>query len=489
MKIIKRLHVDDFGELPVRESAGLLVDFVVGRFSGDFFSNSLRVNLLYVSTILISALVFAGAVYFDNNVPASILISLIVTFGAVGVYRGVIDKAIHGHTIHDKTRDLCVDEAIRNFKKTSLDVNDKYVKNVLALETSENEGDDKFVVVEFKRKSYLKNSLASLYKQNIESQLIPDLIGVDLKAKKVLLKTNELCKIASVGGVNLAKGDSNILSDLIEQMHFLNVTGISPLLVQTGEGKSFVVSVGNVDIHKKRNSAFYVGKNDDNKRLNKRFSLNLMTKGNALDELSNQRKKYEFLYSSAYFFNGIGFGIPWAKSHGYGRWLYILRDALVPQIKGKIVLDLGSNTGILPMYMLRGGAKKVIAVEKDPLNAETMGLYKKIFEWQDDRTYDLSINNMNMLDVMQEKFKEADVVTALCSIYYITEDEIETLMTWVYENVGTLIIESNEDSRVDGRNDKAKLRYLAMTAESVGFKNITFFEPSGFSRPLFVAKR
>ena len=63
-------------------------------------------------------------------------------------------------------------------------------------------------------------------------------------------------------------------------------------------------------------------------------------------------------------------------------------------------------------------------------------------------------------------------------------------MNWIYENIGTMIIETNEGSGVKGRDEKAKLEYLSAMAFRSGFKNIIKIgHDKGYARPLFIAKR
>ena len=86
------------------------------------------------------------------------------------------------------------------------------------------------------------------------------------------------------------------------------------------------------------------------------------------DEIKLQLKKFNFLYSTAYLGYGLNIGKPWSISHGIGRWVYRLHEPISPIIRNKRVLDLGSNTGVLPLIMLMSGAKEVIGVELDELN-------------------------------------------------------------------------------------------------------------------------
>jgi protein arginine N-methyltransferase 1 len=55
----------------------------------------------------------------------------------------------------------------------------------------------------------------------------------------------------------------------------------------------------------------------------------------------------------------------------------IFKDAFAKLAKGKVVLDVGTGSGIMAIFAARAGAKKVIAVEKDPVIAE---IARKNFE-------------------------------------------------------------------------------------------------------------
>ena len=55
----------------------------------------------------------------------------------------------------------------------------------------------------------------------------------------------------------------------------------------------------------------------------------------ARSKLSDVRKRMEFIYSNAYFFQGLGIGNPWSWGHGWGRWSYILGPNISSFIQGK----------------------------------------------------------------------------------------------------------------------------------------------------------
>ena len=80
-----------------------------------------------------------------------------------------------------------------------------------------------------------------------------------------------------------------------------------------------------------------------------------------------------------------------------------------------------------------------------------------------------------------------DLVTAFCSLYYLTEENLIVLMKWVFKNIGIIVIQANDDSSVDVRNEKAKLTYLREVAEKVGFVIFREIRPKNYYRPMLIA--
>ena len=56
--------------------------------------------------------------------------------------------------------------------------------------------------------------------------------------------------------------------------------------------------------------------------------------------------------------------------------------------------------------------------------------------------------------------------------YYLDENEIDELLKWTFDKIGTIVIESNEESAVENRQDLAQIDFLENKAKKIGFKII-----------------
>ena len=203
-------------------------------------------------------------------------------------------------------------------------------------------------------------------------------------------------------------------------------------------------------------------------------------------DLKIQLKRFDFLYSTAYLGYGLNIGKPWSISHGIGRWVYRLHDPISPIIKNKRVLDLGSNTGVLPLIMLMSGAKEVIGVELDELNYQTSLTYKKSLEWNLNKKFNLDMINKNMMEVIKWDNEYFDVITLYCSIYYLSEREIQLLLEWIKKHSKFVVIEANQASSVEHRKDLANILYIKNVLIKNKIKIISEDEDKESLRPYII---
>jgi len=98
---------------------------------------------------------------------------------------------------------------------------------------------------------------------------------------------------------------------------------------------------------------------------------------------------------------GLSVGGFWTTDSGTGRWECVNGPVINHLLSGKRILDLGSNNGIMPVMMLRAGAREVLGVELSPDYADCAQLVRRIFEWRDQRHYQLRMHVGNMLDVLE----------------------------------------------------------------------------------------
>jgi hypothetical protein len=86
-----------------------------------------------------------------------------------------------------------------------------------------------------------------------------------------------------------------------------------------------------------------------------------------------------------------------------------------------------------------------------------------------------------------------DFVTALCSIYYLEDDDIASVIRYVSSISDTFVLQCNLDRRIarsDPRTfEKASLEYAEKVLAANGFPSLTTIAPPGYSRPLVIGRR
>lgn len=85
------------------------------------------------------------------------------------------------------------------------------------------------------------------------------------------------------------------------------------------------------------------------------------------------------------------------------------------------------------------------------------------------------------------------MVMVLCSIYYLEDDEITTLVRHISSITNCFIVQCNIAEDI-GREDphtyeKASVEYIKNKLEKNGFPQIEVIAPKGYSRPLLIAHR
>ncbi|HET9715235.1 MAG TPA: class I SAM-dependent methyltransferase [Pseudolabrys sp.] len=197
------------------------------------------------------------------------------------------------------------------------------------------------------------------------------------------------------------------------------------------------------------------------------------------------------IYSPFYAGAGIRLGPIWRRDVGAQRWAHTLANHL-PIPKGGRILDLGANNGFNALQMLRCGAGEVVGVEIDPEAIEQGLFVKRVLEWSDNRTYRFSYIRGSFSDLQTMDIGRFDLVTALCSLYYLSPE----LMASTIRDVATLtdifVMQSNDDISIRRRNSrtfvKASHQFLAELAGANGFPHVTVIGRPGLRRPLIIAR-
>lgn len=194
-------------------------------------------------------------------------------------------------------------------------------------------------------------------------------------------------------------------------------------------------------------------------------------------------------YASIVVRDDVHWGSIWNTDVGTARWDYILNDNLpIPQ--GGTVLDLGSNVGLNPLQMLRHGAESAVGIEHDENKARNSLVLKAAFEWLDNRSYDFRCIQASFADLPTLGLGRFDVVTALCALYYLSEQEMRDIVKYIRTITDVLVLQCNTDRLIDRSSEetyrKASIEFAIEVLEQARFAKIEVIAPSGYSRPLVI---
>jgi SAM-dependent methyltransferase len=230
----------------------------------------------------------------------------------------------------------------------------------------------------------------------------------------------------------------------------------------------------------------------DYQKFNTHFGTQKLTHRRAVGWSKRPPDHLRRLYSPIHIEGGLNFGNIWRTDAGYGRWRSILRDQL-PSVAGARVLDLGANNGFNAIQMLRVGAREVVAVERDDRAIAQARAVTELFEWADGRSYALTYVHEDVAALPRIDLGRFDLVTALCSIYYLSDEDIPHLVRHISTITDMLVLQCNTDRSVH-RSDqhtfaKASVAYAVAALEQNGFPFIRVVAPRGYSRPLVIGRR
>ncbi len=207
---------------------------------------------------------------------------------------------------------------------------------------------------------------------------------------------------------------------------------------------------------------------------------------------SNSEPELQHWYSPAYLGAGLRTGRLWNLGAGWGRWEYLLSRTL-PDLAGRRILDLGAANGHNGLEMLRAGASTVVGLEMNPERVTQGRFLKDAWEWCDGTTYDYVAFTADMRDAPRMGLGSFDMVTAFCSMYYLSEQEMAGLVRDLSEMTPILVMQCNE--RIDiGRDDddtyrRASLEFTVSMLKANGFPEVEVVAPPGYQRPMAIGHR
>ena len=293
----------------------------------------------------------------------------------------------------------------------------------------------------------------------------------------------------------------NQLEQQLERAHAAGIVGLDikygNVIVHSETGEPWLIDFEGAKV--KQSNCTLLSRyfrNFDRHKFNGVFGRHLHTEESvtqSLAQVSDQIAKVteeRHWYAPIDFGNGITVGDFWKVESGTGRWEYLNGAVLAPLLKGKRVLDLGCNIGLMPMLMLRAGASGVVGVELQKFNVETAQLIHDIFEWTDQTRYDLHVHHGNILDVLDQDFGRFDVTTAYCSLYYVEADEMAKLVRRAAELSDMMILQANIVAFPDAeKSARAQTEFLRQLLMKNGFPEVEVHAPKDFQRPLLIGRK
>jgi 2-polyprenyl-3-methyl-5-hydroxy-6-metoxy-1,4-benzoquinol methylase len=261
-------------------------------------------------------------------------------------------------------------------------------------------------------------------------------------------------------------------------------------------------SLNGAKLHRDTKSFVFRYRRDrDRERVNRIYGTGLLTERTAREALAplssraNEAASRGDWYAAIDFGSGLTIGAIWSTDAGTGRWEYFNRPIMEPLLPGRRVLDLGANNGVMPMMMLRAGAREVVAFESSSEHIEAAEVVRRIFEWRDIRDYPLRLHHGDMRDILNKDLGEFDLVTALCSLYYLPEADMAAVVRRASTIAPGMILQANVETpppvAVDATTGESRssVPFLKSLLESNGFPSVAVHAPRGFSRPLLVGWR
>ena len=146
------------------------------------------------------------------------------------------------------------------------------------------------------------------------------------------------------------------------------------------------------------------------------------------------------------------------------------------------MLDLGSNNKSLPVMMLRGGAREVVAVELIPSIGEVSQPNARILSWRDVHPYDIQVVSGDIRLFLSEDLGSFDVVTALSSLCFLPEADMARIIQKAASMGAVLILQAND--AID--NIPAKTLDLHRMLRDNGYPEVQVHTREGGGQPLLV---
>jgi len=226
-------------------------------------------------------------------------------------------------------------------------------------------------------------------------------------------------------------------------------------------------------------------------RFNQLFNTDKICNRKRIQNRIDQERNCE-LYAPVYWGAGLHLGNVSDVETGFGRWQYILKRN-IPNFVKKRILDLGANNAFNSIQLLRNGAYEAVAIELQNKFIEQGAFIKDVFEYYDNKVYNLKHVQNNMQNVSEMNLGKFDIVLALCCIYYLDDAAISKLISYISTITDILVLQCNTElspDRIDAHvYTKASVEYNLMTLVRNGFPHTQVIGFPGYNRPLIIARK
>ena len=292
--------------------------------------------------------------------------------------------------------------------------------------------------------------------------------------------------------------DEQFIEGLFCQLRKVHDTGIilndikyGNIVIEQATGLPYWIDFDHADFFPKiGKEAYSLLRDKDIERFNLFFDTDKLTRKTIQKKIESYTRQE--IYAPVYISPGLTMGSIGCETAGYGRWHYILKKHL-PEVFGKRILDIGANNGQNAMQLMRSGAKEIIGIEINSLTIHQGEFVRTAYEWADNKAYNFRYIQTNMNKLPDLNLGRFDLVMALCSLYYLSEDDMARIVKYVNTIADTLILQANTAlniSRQDpGTYKKASLTFTDNILKSNGFPKTRVISPYGYSRPLVIGQK
>ena len=283
------------------------------------------------------------------------------------------------------------------------------------------------------------------------------------------------------------------LADLVTRIHRSGVTigDVKYGNVLVIDGEPHLCDFEGATVHQRNDWRCVQARAADREKFDYFFGGELLSERKFQNRVAELvREQPNLFYAPTYYGHGYENRAPGSIELGSGKWLFI--QPHLPHIGGKSVLDLGCNNALLPLEMLRAGARRVTAYELNSIVARYARLNHRWFEFVDNASYDgFELVEGYMHDACERDWSGYDIATAFCSLYYEEPAEMARIVRTLSKTIPCFIVQGNEnpDEHSGAMLERASRQYLSDLLRANGYADQTIVEFSYYDRPLIIGRR